>query len=231
MKSLRILALVGFAALIGAASLSGIRADEWDKTTIVTVNEPVQIPGTVLQPGTYTFRLMESPSDRHIIQVFNADGTRLITTVLAINNYQLEPSGHTILAYEERPIGEPVALKAWFYPGDNFGQEFVYPKQMASALSQVNETEVPATPAEQPAPAATAPAENPQPAETTPPEPVSEPQPAPQQEPAQATPQATEPQPAAELPKTASDEPLIGLAGLLALGGALALRQFGRQPS
>ena len=80
MKSLRILALVGFAALIGAASLSGIRADEWDKTTIVTVNEPVQIPGTVLQPGTYTFRLMESPSDRHIVQVFNADGTKLSAT-------------------------------------------------------------------------------------------------------------------------------------------------------
>ena len=226
MKSLRILALVGFAALIGAASLSGVRADEWDKTTIVTVNEPVQIPGTVLQPGTYTFRLMESPSDRHIVQVFNADGTRLITTVLAINNYQLEPSGHTILAYEERPIGEPVALKAWFYPGDNFGQEFVYPKQIATALSQANETEVPAAPPEQPAPAATT-----QPAETTPPEPVTEPEPTPQQEPAQAAPQATEPQPAPELPKTASDEPLIGLAGLLALGGALALRHFGRQPS
>jgi hypothetical protein len=226
MRSIRFLALVAFAALIGAASLSGIRADEWNKSTKVVVNEPVQVPGTVLEPGTYTFRLMDSPSDRHIVQVFNADGTRLITTVLAINNYQLEPSGHTILAFEERPIGEPVALKAWFYPGDNFGQEFVYPKQMATALSQVNETEVPAASPEQPAPAATT-----QPAETTPPQPVTEPQPAPQQEPAQATPQSTEPQPAPELPKTASDEPLIGLAGLLALGGALALRLFGRQPS
>lgn len=229
MRIVRSFALLAFAALIGAACLSPVGADEWNKTTKVTVNEPVQLPNTVLQPGTYTFRLADSSSDRHIVQVFNADGTRLITTVLAIPNYQLEVSDKTILAYSERPIGEPVALKAWFYPGDNFGQEFVYPKQMAATLSQMNDTEVPVTQEAQPAPASV---------ENTQPVPEAAPAPAPttQQEPAPAESQATpqtppEAQPPAELPKTASEEPLIGFAGVVALCGALALRRFGRQPS
>jgi hypothetical protein len=34
------------------------------------------------------------------------------------------------------PTGTPEAIKAWFYPGDNFGQEFVYPKAKATQLAQ-----------------------------------------------------------------------------------------------
>jgi len=222
MKAVRRLALLAFVALIGAAGLSRVHADDWSKTTKVTFSDAVQVPGKVLPPGTYTFRLMDSPSNRHIVQVFDADGTHLITTILAIPNYQLEVSGHTILAFAERPTGEPEALKAWFYPGDNFGQEFVYPKEEAAALSQVNNTVVPAEtePAPQPA------------VETTPaPAPAPEPAPAPVQQQMDTQPAPAQEVPAPTLPQSGSDLPLIGLAGLVALGGALALRSFGRQPS
>ncbi len=226
MKAIRRLALIAFAALIGAAGLTRAHADEWDKTTKVTFTDEVQVPGTVLSPGTYTFKLMDSSSDRHIVQIFNEDGTRLITTVLAIPDYQVDVSGRTIMAFQERPVGEPEALKEWFYPGDNFGQEFVYPKAEAAALSTVNNTTVPSTetePAPQPA-AETAPAPAPAPA----PEPAAAP---PQQQTdTQPTPAQKTPAPA-RLPQTGSDLPLIGLTGLLALGGALALRSFGRQAS
>jgi LPXTG-motif cell wall-anchored protein len=224
MKAVRRLALIAFAALIGAIGLSRAHADEWTKTTKVTFTDEVQVPGTVLPPGTYTFRLMDSPSNRHIVQIFDADGTHLITTILAIPNYQLETSGRTILAFDERPIGQPEALKAWFYPGDNFGQEFVYPKVEAAELSQVNHTEVPATETQpEPAPA-------PQPEAVPAPAPAPEPQPAPAEaQPAPAP--APAPEAPAELPKTGSELPLIGLTGLLAFGGALAFRVFGRQPS
>jgi LPXTG-motif cell wall-anchored protein len=220
MKAVRRLALIAFAALIGAVGLSGIHADEWTKTTKVTFTDAVQVPGTVLPPGTYTFRLMDSTSNRHIVQIFNEDGTHLITTILAIPNYQLQVSGKTILAFDERPAGEPEALKAWFYPGDNFGQEFVYPKAEAAALSTVNNTTVPSTETE-PAP---------QPVAETAPAPTPEPVVAPvqQQTDAQPPPAQEAPAPAQQLPQTGSDLPLIGLTGLLALGGALALRSFGR---
>jgi len=130
--------LVFFAGVL----VPNLRADEEDKTTIVTFPEAVQVPGTTLPAGTYTFKLADSTSDRNIVQIFNADGTQLITTILAIPNERMAPTGNTVLKFDERPSGQPEALRAWFYPGDNFGQEFVYPKQKATELAQSNKQPV-----------------------------------------------------------------------------------------
>jgi LPXTG-motif cell wall-anchored protein len=130
--------------LFGATVLSSARADTWDKKTVVTFSQAVEVPGKVLPAGTYTFQLLDSPSDRHIVQIFNADGTHIIATILAINNYRLEPTGDTVMKFSERPGDSPDALRAWFYPGDNFGQEFVYPKVRAIQLAQTTKVIVPA---------------------------------------------------------------------------------------
>src|SRR5713226_7335729 len=130
--------------MFSATVLSSARADTWDKKTVVTFYQAVEVPGKVLPAGTYTFRLLDSPSDRHIVQIFNADGTHIIATILAINNYRLAPTGDTVMKFSERPGDSPEALRAWFYPGDNFGQEFVYPKVRAIQLAQVAKVVVPA---------------------------------------------------------------------------------------
>jgi hypothetical protein len=105
-----------------------VQADESDKKTIVTVNEPIQVPGKVLPAGTYVFKLLDS-NDRTLVAIYNADEMRLITTVQGIPTSQMETPDKTILPLEERPSGQPEALKAWFYPGDHFGVEFVYSAQ------------------------------------------------------------------------------------------------------
>ena len=138
-----ILAVFAF-ALLGATLALGARADTWNKKTVVTFNQPVEIPGRILPAGTYTFKLLDSSSDRHIVQIFNADGSQIITTVLAINDYRLQPTGDTVMKFSERPGDSPEALRAWFYPGDNFGQEFVYPKVRAIQLAQADKIAVPA---------------------------------------------------------------------------------------
>jgi hypothetical protein len=143
MKTFRTLVILFAAALLGSTVLPNTRADEWDKKTIITFSQPVEIPGKVLPAGTYTFKLLESPSDRHIVQIFNADGTQLITTVLAINNYRMQPTGETVVKFTERAGDAPEALRGWFYPGDNFGQEFVYPKARATQLAQNSKGYVP----------------------------------------------------------------------------------------
>jgi hypothetical protein len=149
MKLLRILA-ISIGTLLVLSNYHGrTRADDWTKMTKITFGEQVQVPGTVLQPGTYTFKLADSQSNRHIVQIFNEDNTSLITTVMAIPNYRLEPTGKTVLEFGERPVDQPVTLEAWFYPGDNFGQEFVYPESEAKQLSQLNHTEVPSTGSEE----------------------------------------------------------------------------------
>jgi hypothetical protein len=130
--------------LFSAAVLPSARADTWNKKTVVTFSQAVEVPGKILPAGTYTFQLADSLSDRHIVQIFNADGSQIISTILAINNYRLEPTGETVMKFSERPGDSPEALRAWFYPGDNFGQEFVYPKVRAIQLAQATKVIVPA---------------------------------------------------------------------------------------
>lgn len=74
-------------------------------------------------------------SDRHIVRVFDETETHVITTILAIPNYRLEVTGKTVFQYWEVPAGQPKALRAWFYPGDNFGQEFAYHKHTAMEIA------------------------------------------------------------------------------------------------
>src|SRR5690242_6019727 len=114
-------------------------AQTWNKRTSVTFSGPVEIPGAdaqVLPAGTYVFRLLDSQSDRHIVQIFNKDETHVYSTILAIPNYRLKATDKTVMTFAERATGEPQAIRAWFYLGDNSGQEFVYPKKRAVVLAK-----------------------------------------------------------------------------------------------
>ena len=112
----------------------------WNKKTMVTFSAPVEIPGIsaqVLPAGTYVFRLMDSAADRHIVQILNQDESHLFANILAIPNYRLRPTDETVMTFVERKAGDPQAIRAWFYPGDNSGQEFVYPKMRAVELAKI----------------------------------------------------------------------------------------------
>jgi len=65
MKIVNTVLVVALLALLGSVSAPGARADEWNKKTVMTFNQPVEIPGQILPAGTYTFKLLNSPSDRH----------------------------------------------------------------------------------------------------------------------------------------------------------------------
>jgi hypothetical protein len=142
MKAFVIASCVG---LFGATLAPALHADEWNKRTILTVNEPIQVPGKTLEPGQYVMKLLDSPSNRHIVQIFDKNEQHLITTVLAIPNYRLEPTGKTQFGFWETPAGQPKALRSWFYPGDNFGQEFAYPKNEAMQIAKEVKQPVPTT--------------------------------------------------------------------------------------
>ena len=218
------------------------QADPWDKKTTITIDKTIQVQDRVLPAGTYVFKLLESSADRHVVQIFNSDQSHIIDTVLAIPNYRLQPTGHSRFMFWETPPGAAPALRAWFYPGDNFGQEFRYPKHLAmlqtveqsdesSRLKKQTESAERAEPAPAPEPAATPEEPVTNETATTPEQPVeiaqNTPPPAPEQpvEVAQATPPPAEPP--AQLPKTASPFPLVGLGGMfsLALSGLLRLKR------
>jgi hypothetical protein len=106
---------------------AGANADAWDKKTVVTFSDSVEIPGQVLPAGTYVFKLANSISDRHIVQIWTGDETQLLATLMTVPDYRLDPPDKTIFEFDERPGDSPMAIHAWFYPGDNMGQQFLYP--------------------------------------------------------------------------------------------------------
>jgi len=113
-------------ALFFAAIAPGARADQWDRKTIVTFSDSVEVPGQVLPAGTYIFKLADTIGDRHIVQIWNADETQILATTITIPSMHLEPHDRSIFQLEERAGDSPMALKVWFYPGDSTGREFVY---------------------------------------------------------------------------------------------------------
>jgi hypothetical protein len=133
---------------VSTAFLPKLKADEWNKETVVTFDEPVEIPGQVLPAGTYVFKLADTLADRTVVQIFNKNQDHLYATILAVPDYRLEPAGHSVINFEERASNAPEAVKAWFYPGDNYGFEFVYPKSRATELAQQNNQNVPSMPSE-----------------------------------------------------------------------------------
>jgi hypothetical protein len=237
MKFLRAVAALSCVAFLGAMFSPSTRADPYDKKTIVTFGMPVEIPGVhlqgwgVLPAGTYVFKLLNSDSNRHIVQIFNQDQTIIYATILAIPNYRLKPTDKTVITFSERLSGNPEALRAWFYPGANWGEEFVYPKEKAVELAQETKLPVLAVVAEVRVEVA-------KPDE---PEVVTELKLAPVmaikptgevvelaqvvQSPPPATLAATaETTQVAELPHTASSLPLIALCGMLSLCCAFSIR-------
>jgi hypothetical protein len=254
MQRYKLAAAFGCVALASAVLTPVAHADEWNRKTVMTFSAPVEIPGVhltgwgILPAGTYVFKILDSQSDRHIVQIFNKDETEIYATILAIPNYRLKATDKTVVTFTERPAGEPEALRAWFYPGRNWGEEFVYPKAKAIALAKAANTPVLFTSSDlpvevaEPIKSAASPivmdmkrvpimAIKPTGEEVVLAEVVTPP---PAAAPAEAasTPQPTS-QPAAaatpapvaqSLPATASSMPLIALLGLMSLAAALALR-------
>jgi len=236
MKLLKSATTVCCVALMGAALAPGAKADDWNRKTVVTFSGPVEIPGVhltgfaVLPAGTYVFKILNSDSDRHIVQIFSKDEKTIYATILAIPNYRLKATDKTVITFRERPAGEPEALRAWFYPGRNWGEEFVYPKAKAMELAKSTNTPVLFMPAEIPVEVA-------EPIKTAD-EPVAvqlKQAPIMAIQPTGEEVQLSEvvtppPAPAANasadraLPATASPLPLFALLGLLALGGVFAFR-------
>jgi LPXTG-motif cell wall-anchored protein len=227
MKLFKALGTVLCLAMISAVAVPTATADDWNRKTVITFSGPVEVPGVgaqTLPAGTYVFKILDSQSDRHIVQIFDKDETKVFTTILAIPNYRLHATDKTVITFRERPAGQPEALRAWFYPGREWGEEFVYARSRAIELAKETNEPVLATPIE----LESAPVEA---LKTAPVEAV-----APTGEPIELA-KVVEPPPMAaakpaaaeELPQTASPLPLIALLGMLMLGAGFALSAFSKR--
>jgi hypothetical protein len=138
-------AIVGV-VILGLAFVGQVRASESDQKTSVTFNQPVEIPGKVLTPGTYVFKVLDSPATRDVIEVLNKNEDHVVATFIAIPATTDKPFDKPFIRFAERASGSPPAIEAWFYPGRTDGHEFVYPRQHAMELAKANSQNVASMP-------------------------------------------------------------------------------------
>jgi hypothetical protein len=276
-----------------AAAAQGVLAN---RETNVTFSGAVSLPGTTLPAGTYVFRLADSPVNRQIVQIFDKDQAKLITTILAVAAERPQAEGDPVVSFKETPSDRPPAVRYWYYAGEKSGSEFIYPRAQAMMIAAASGesvtsfdsdstdldmwkkggvTKVSPTTSTEPsstasttstatstttsttstastttaptAPPATTgtmtgtstattttaaptPEPTPAPATTTAPRPTTvEPEPAPAAVTTAPPSTMTEPAPVgtsgrSELPKTASQLPMVGLIGIVAFAAALGVR-------
>jgi hypothetical protein len=250
---------MGALALLGLAALHPtLKADEYDRKTVISISQPLEVPGVVLPPGTYVMKLLNSSSNRHIVQFMNERQNRQMALTFAVPAERIRPAEKTLLTMYEGAQGSPQALRTWYYPGDTVGQEFLYPHKQAVRISERDNVKVPEIEStEKKSVTETAAAVTPaEPVQTETrdesvliaraepaPEPIPAPAPEPQAAPEPQTPpvtvaQAEPPAPAAQseavstssdsLPKTAGSGPLAALIGGLSFVLAFGIRKLRR---
>jgi hypothetical protein len=128
--------IIGLVIAFGLFFEIAAHADEFDEATTITFSAPVQIPGKVLPPGTYLFKLADTESDSNLVHIFNSDGTVLYGTVQTIPTERQQPTGDTAITLAEQGSGKPDALLKWFYPGRLTGNEFMYHGDREKELAQ-----------------------------------------------------------------------------------------------
>jgi len=121
--------LLTIVALLLALSLgTRAKADDWDKKTIVTFDQDVEIPGQVLPAGIYVFKLFRSSSDRFTVQVWDGSEFQLLATLITIGDSYPNPNGkaYFVLDTSGTDEGYPPAVVSWFFAGSDEGRDFIY---------------------------------------------------------------------------------------------------------
>jgi len=129
-------ATVAFGITMFGAGLGRAQDTPTQELTIVTFSGPVEIPGKILPAGTYVFKVVEPVSSQDVVEVMDKDQSHLITTIIAIPDYRLKPAGKPVVMFDERPASGPQAVRGWFFPGENYGHQFVYPHDRAAELAK-----------------------------------------------------------------------------------------------
>jgi LPXTG-motif cell wall-anchored protein len=207
-------------AFLGSAGLLMAQGTPVQRTTKLNISEPTEIAGTILEPGSYMIRVHDVTNGKVQVQVTDETQTKVFATVTAMrmrrnldtNQQQTDQTEFTYTSVNGHP-----ALSTWFYPGDEWGEQFASGKATWIAQSdagtvtqtrtETKATEVATAPAPAPTPAPARVVEN------NPPAP----------EPAEVAPAPMTRTAPAQLPRTGSSLPLLGLIGLGALGTAAAL--------
>lgn len=124
------------AFVVSLAGTSAAAQEPVNQLTYFTFSAPFELPGgKTLPAGKYVFRVMDSPSNRHIIHVMSEDQREMHATLMAIPAQRMEAAEEPEVRFMEAEANAPPAIRTWWYPGRTIGHEFIYPKDHARRLA------------------------------------------------------------------------------------------------
>jgi len=133
----RVAALAGVLVLaLAFIAPPASKGDGWNLLTRFSVNHEFEVPGAVLEANTpYVMKLLDSPSTRNVVQVYDKDETKLLAMFIAASAQRMEPEDRTVFKFIEVEPGFPMPIRTWFYPGRLNGLDFIYPKDQATEIA------------------------------------------------------------------------------------------------
>lgn len=132
---------IRLAVLITLCTFNSLQAnsdtEQWFKKSTITITDLSEVPGMVLEPGTYVLKAEESPgSTKFVIQLLNQDESQILTSFVAVPDHRQRPDYDTVITFFSGITEGPRPIQTWFYVGDMNGYEFVYPKPRAKEIAK-----------------------------------------------------------------------------------------------
>ena len=116
-----------------AFTSTATHAHTTDHRTYFTFSGPVTLPGVTLPARTYLFR--NPDTSRRVVQVLSDDGMTAYAQLLTIPAERFDVPKDPEIQFMETAEGNPPAIKAWWYPGNRIGWEFIYSKEQELRLA------------------------------------------------------------------------------------------------
>ena len=135
----RLLEVIGIVLILASLGLAtSAQADEQNQDTLLTFNQPVQIPGNqVLPAGSYWFDMVDTQIPfRTVVSIYSADHSRLYATLPTISTDRSNLTSRTEVVFANKTARRPYALVSWFYPGRLTGHEFVYSNRIEKRIRE-----------------------------------------------------------------------------------------------
>jgi len=131
---------IRLAVLITLCTFNSLQAnsdtEQWFKKSTITLTDLSEVPGMVLEPGSYIVKLKESGEKRSVVEIRNSDETKVLATIVAVPDHRMRPDDNTDFTYHKVKSNGPSPIQSWFFAGDLVGLEFVYPKARALQIAK-----------------------------------------------------------------------------------------------
>jgi hypothetical protein len=63
-----------------------------------------------------------------VVEIKNRQETKVYGAFLVKPDHRRTAPTGAVVTFDERPPGSPEAIRTWFFPGDKFGNRFIYRK-------------------------------------------------------------------------------------------------------